>query len=152
MEGERMGALLPFGEHKGSGLALMCELLGGAVAGLTIPPRQPPGRGRRQQHAGDPPRSRAAPWAGTRWPGRPTLLLAYVRSSPPIDPPEPVMVAGEPELRERAERLARGVPIDEATWAAPVAARPPRRPEWTPAGWSGRRGGAGHLTRGLTRG
>ena len=28
-----LGALLPFGEHKGSGLALICELLGGALAG-----------------------------------------------------------------------------------------------------------------------
>ena len=30
---EPHGALLPFGEHKGSGLALVCELLGGALAG-----------------------------------------------------------------------------------------------------------------------
>src|SRR3569833_725601 len=27
------GAILPFGEHKGSGLALVCELLGGALSG-----------------------------------------------------------------------------------------------------------------------
>src|SRR6185436_21071606 len=30
---EPLGALLLFGEHKGSGLALICELLGGALAG-----------------------------------------------------------------------------------------------------------------------
>jgi len=30
---EPIGALLPFGEHKGAGLALICELLGGALAG-----------------------------------------------------------------------------------------------------------------------
>ena len=30
---EPFGALLPFGEHKGAGLALICELLGGALAG-----------------------------------------------------------------------------------------------------------------------
>ena len=30
---EREGALLPFGLHKGSGLALMCELLGGVLSG-----------------------------------------------------------------------------------------------------------------------
>src|SRR4029079_6884130 len=28
---EPLGALLPFGEHKGAGLALVCELLGGAL-------------------------------------------------------------------------------------------------------------------------
>ena len=27
------GFVLPFGEHKGSGLALICEILGGALAG-----------------------------------------------------------------------------------------------------------------------
>ena len=32
-----MGALLDFGEHKGYGLALMCELLGGALAGGLTP-------------------------------------------------------------------------------------------------------------------
>ena len=30
---EPFGALLTFGEHKGSGLALVCELLGGALTG-----------------------------------------------------------------------------------------------------------------------
>ena len=30
---EPFGALLTFGEHKGFGLALVCELLGGALAG-----------------------------------------------------------------------------------------------------------------------
>ena len=121
MEGERMGALLPFGEQKGSGLALMCELLGGAVAGLIIQPDSPrggtginnmlailidPGR------LGDPGHiAREA-----------DALLAYVRASAPIDPREPVMVAGEPELRERAERLARGIPIDTATWQQVEAA------------------------------
>jgi uncharacterized oxidoreductase len=115
MEGEPMGALLPFGEHKGSGLGLMCELLGGAVAGLIIRPDSPrggtgvnnmlailfdPGR------VGD--RDQIARQADA--------LLAYVRASAPVDPGQPVMVAGEPELRERAERLARGIPIDAATW------------------------------------
>ena len=35
------GALLPFGEHKGSGLALVCELLGGALTGGGILSRVP---------------------------------------------------------------------------------------------------------------
>ena len=38
----RRGALLAFGAHKGSGLAIMCEVLGGAVAGgATIAPHHP---------------------------------------------------------------------------------------------------------------
>ena len=110
-----LGALLPFGEHKGSGLGLFCELLAGAVGGLTLQPEHPrdgvginnmlailidPGR------LTEPDRLRREADA----------MLAYVRQTPAIDPERPVMVAGEPELRAKAERLARGVPIDDATW------------------------------------
>jgi uncharacterized oxidoreductase len=121
METEPMGALLPFGEHKGSGLGLMCELLAGAVVGRTIQPDNPrdgvginnmlailldPGRlgerGRLEREA--------------------DALLAYVRGAPPVDPAEPVVVAGEPELAAKAERLARGVPIDDGTWRELTAA------------------------------
>jgi uncharacterized oxidoreductase len=115
MEGERMGALLPFGEHKGSGLALMCELLGGAVAGLILPrdsPRGGAGINNMLAILFDPgrllDRDQIAREADA--------LLAYVRSSAPIDPAQPVMVAGEPELRARAQRLVKGIPIDDATW------------------------------------
>jgi uncharacterized oxidoreductase len=120
MEGERMGALLPFGEHKGSGLGLMCELLGGAVAGLVLRPDSPRGgtginnmlailfepgrlldRGQMAREA--------------------DALLAYVRSSRPIDGAQPVLVAGEPELRAREARLTQGVAIDAATWAQVAA-------------------------------
>ena len=57
---EPLGALLPFGEHKGSGLALICELLGGALAGGAHRPRghrRPAPRP--QQHVLDPRRSGA---------------------------------------------------------------------------------------------
>jgi uncharacterized oxidoreductase len=40
------GAVLPFGEHKGSGLALVCELLAGAIVGSTsVTSATPPERG-----------------------------------------------------------------------------------------------------------
>jgi uncharacterized oxidoreductase len=48
-------------------------------------------------------------------------LLAYVRSSRPIDGAQPVLVAGEPELRAREARLTQGVAIDAATWAQVAA-------------------------------
>ena len=38
--------VLPFGEHKGSGLALVCELLAGAIVGsATVTTPTPPERG-----------------------------------------------------------------------------------------------------------
>src|SRR6478609_8141846 len=43
---EPRGVVLPFGEHKGSGLALVCELLAGAIVGSTsITTSKPPERG-----------------------------------------------------------------------------------------------------------
>src|ERR1700755_1056268 len=43
---EPRGVVLPFGEHKGSGLALVCELLAGAIVGSTsVSTMTPPERG-----------------------------------------------------------------------------------------------------------
>jgi uncharacterized oxidoreductase len=38
---DRLGALLPFGEHKGYALAVMCELLGGALSGGRVQDHDP---------------------------------------------------------------------------------------------------------------
>ena len=59
-------------------------------------------------------------------------VLAYVRSSTPLDPAQPVMVAGEPELRASAERLGSA----GCRSTRKRGARSPRRPqpsEWTRA-------------------
>src|SRR6201999_3832912 len=43
---EPRGVVLPFGEHKGSGLALVCEILAGAIVGsATVTTSTPPERG-----------------------------------------------------------------------------------------------------------
>lgn len=115
MDATPLGALLPFGEHKGSGLGLFCELLAGGVAGLTLQPEHPrDGVGINNMLAVliDPGRL----CERDRFGREVDAMLAYVRQTPAIDPARPVMVAGEPELREKAERLVRGVPIDDATW------------------------------------
>jgi hydroxycarboxylate dehydrogenase B len=39
-----------------------------------------------------------------------------VKASPPANPEEEVLVAGEPELMKRKERSEKGVPIERATW------------------------------------
>ena len=44
-----------------------------------------------------------------------------MKASPP-QPGEEVLVAGEPERRTMAQRLAEGIPIDETSWAGIVAA------------------------------
>jgi uncharacterized oxidoreductase len=116
-----MGALLTFGEHKGYGLAVACELLGGALSGggtwhkaLT---------NSRAVYNGmltvliDPTK------LGTReaFESESLAFIDWLRQSPPAGA-DPVMVAGEPERRARAERLRTGVAVDDTTWAEITAA------------------------------
>lgn len=107
------GALLPFGDHKGSGLALMCEILGAALFGGPVQHEVP--RRRRIVNnmltiAIDPSRLGTLEALSADI----TRLVAWVRASPATGEAA-VQVAGEPELAARAAR-ASGVPIDGETW------------------------------------
>ena len=110
------GALLTFGGHKGYGLALMCELLGGALAaGMT-------------QHDGDTSKQRvlngmfsvlldpAALGGVVDFEREALAFLEWVQASPPREGVGPVQVAGDAERRTRAQRTAEGVPVDATTW------------------------------------
>jgi uncharacterized oxidoreductase len=110
------GALQTFGEHKGYGLALVCELLGGALAGGRTTHEAATGRQRVLNGMLtiliDPDRL-----------GEPDLVSAemlafidWVKASPSQDGVDRVRVAGEPERECRAHRSAHGIPLDEATW------------------------------------
>ncbi len=106
------GALVAMGDHKGSGLALACELLAGALTG-----------------------------SGTTGPGKAThngmlsiylkpgvlddghgfgsavgRYIDYVRAARPADPDQPVMVPGDPERRARQQRQAEGLPLSAEAW------------------------------------
>jgi uncharacterized oxidoreductase len=115
------GALLPMGEHKGSGLAVICELLGGAVTGGGILSRVPYAAGMIGNNMLsillDP----------ARLPGGASLAadveatVAWVKASPPANEEEPVLVAGEPERAYRAEREAKGIPVAAGVWEELVA-------------------------------
>jgi len=111
------GVVLPFGEHKGSGLALVCELLAGAIVGSpSVTTMTPPERGIINGMLTiviDPARlsARDAMMAEI------DAMIAWVKSAAPADPDLPVLVAGDPERIARAGRMARGIEIDEETWS-----------------------------------
>lgn len=107
------GALLPFGGHKGYGISVMIELLGGALSGNGI--------------------SSISGENGSNG----TLLLAFniesfvpveqfleqtndlcqqIKSSPPAEGFTDILVPGEPEVRERERRLTTGIALPDQTW------------------------------------
>jgi len=112
---EPRGALLPFGLHKGYGLALACELLAGAVTGGGTVATVPAGKDRAINNmlsfVVDPLRLPGA----DRLEDEIAAAVDHVKGSAPADPASPVLVAGEPELAWRARRMAEGVPVERAT-------------------------------------
>jgi hydroxycarboxylate dehydrogenase B len=119
---EPFGALLPFGEHKGAGLALICELLGGALAGGATAGPVTDGRRRVLNSMFsilvDPARLGTAKNLAREM----ESFVAWAMASPPAAGIDRLRTPGEPEREMRAARLASGVPVDAVTWAEIVAA------------------------------
>jgi len=113
------GALLPFAQHKGYALAVVCELLGGMLSGGEVQrdDKRPntinnmlslvfagdlmcdPGRQRQQTAA----------------------LGAWVKSARRSDPNQPILFPGEPERQTEVQRRRDGIPIAAATAEALLA-------------------------------
>ena len=111
------GALRAFGEHKGSGLALMCELLGGALTGNGA--SNPDKRWSQGMFSFYVDPAKIDPQ--NVLPAELSRFLSFVKGTKPIDPAAPVLLPGEPEARKRAERIANGVPLTDDTFNALIA-------------------------------
>jgi hydroxycarboxylate dehydrogenase B len=109
------GALTAFGGHKGSGLAIICELFAGALSG---------GRTSRPEHARhgsilnnmvsvlmDP----AAFGDAAAIAEEARAFGAYVKASPAAPGVDAVRLPGDPEAASRRERAAAGVPVEART-------------------------------------
>jgi hydroxycarboxylate dehydrogenase B len=119
---EPFGAILTFGAHKGYGLALLCELLGGALAASMT------------QHTSDAGKKRilngmlsvlidpAALGDRAAFDRETQTFVEWVLASPPQDGVDQVRLAGDPERESRARRLVQGVPVDTTTWQQILAA------------------------------
>lgn len=114
---EPYGALLTFGEHKGSGLALVCELLGGALAGgATTAEPAIPGRRRVLNSMFSIVVDATKLGTAGNLAREMERFVAWYAASPPADGVDRVRIAGEPERERKAERLAHGIEIDAVTW------------------------------------
>jgi uncharacterized oxidoreductase len=113
----RPGALLPFAEHKGFGLSLLCEVLAGSLTGGWASNPQSPTAGHLVNNmlsiAIDP-RSMIGE---TFFADDVKRLSQWVRASPPLDPSSPVMLPGERSAHLRSKRQSEGIPLDATTWA-----------------------------------
>lgn len=109
------GALRAMGDHKGSGLALICELLAGALtgSGCAGPAERPVANGMLSLYMA------VEAFDDDNFVAREVEAYAeFVKSARPVTADGEVLLPGEPERRTRAERLIAGVPLAEAAWAA----------------------------------
>jgi len=109
------GSIRAMGEHKGSGLAFMCEILAGALTGGGCA-----GPGERQIANGmlsiylSPERFHSDDYFAEET----RRYVAFFKSSRPASPKGEVLTPGEPERRYRAKRLKEGIPLEAETWDA----------------------------------
>ncbi|MEZ5825538.1 MAG: malate/lactate/ureidoglycolate dehydrogenase [Geminicoccaceae bacterium] len=106
------GALRAFGEHKGSGLAIVCEMLGGALTGgKTIHPGHERCDGTVNSMLSiviDAARMNEPGHFG----GEVEAIKDYIRQSRIAPGFDEILMPGEPEIRSRQKRGADGIPID----------------------------------------
>ncbi|MGC3987864.1 MAG: malate/lactate/ureidoglycolate dehydrogenase [Pseudorhodoferax sp.] len=116
------GALMTFGEHKGYGMAVACELLGGALSGGGTWHR-PADQARTVLNGMltvliDPAR------LGTQqaFEQEANAFVDWLRQGPVGQGHDAVRIAGEPERAARVARAKAGITVDDATWQEIVEA------------------------------
>jgi LDH2 family malate/lactate/ureidoglycolate dehydrogenase len=111
-----LGGPREVGGHKGYGLAVMVHILGGALAGASFSPIR-----NRTQKPSDPhnighfflaidPGAFRAPGA---FEDDLDQVIDVLHGAKRADPAQPVLVAGDPEMATKAERLRDGVPVPD---------------------------------------
>jgi LDH2 family malate/lactate/ureidoglycolate dehydrogenase len=111
--GPPQGSILPFGGetgYRGYALSLLVEILGGALGGLDITLDQP-GNGLAfivVDLSAFLPMTELLPLIAQ--------IKCYIKSSPPADGFEEVLLPGEPEFRKAESRARTGITIDDKIW------------------------------------
>ena len=116
VQGARAGSLLPFGDHKGAGIAVVAEIFAAAFAHGAIIPETEVKSWIINNLFGvifDP--ARMDP-DGDERARRIALLAAYQRSAAPAEGIDKVRAPGDREREVRAGRRRDGIPVDDETW------------------------------------
>ena len=113
--GPPRGAILPVGGHKGSGLSVIIELLAGALTGggCTAPGSENAKVLRNNMFS-----LVLRPdllGAGNGLAPEIETFMAWIKAAPPIEVGGEILLPGELERRTRQQRLADGIPLDQAT-------------------------------------
>ena len=116
-----MGAMLSFGQHKGYGLALLCDLLAGGLSGGGVASAD--------RNTGDTIRNNMLTividpgqfGSGVPFADEVDRLVDYVKSGQPAEGFDRIRVAGDPERETAAKRRIEGIPIDHNTWSEMTA-------------------------------
>ena len=110
------GAMQPFGLHKGYGLMVMCELLGGALGGnFTMQPGNPRGGATLNNMLSvilDP----SAIGDLAAYDAEVTAMIDYIYASEAAEGIDKVLVPGDPERQSVAARSQAGIDIDDNSW------------------------------------
>ncbi len=112
------GAIRAFGDHKGSGLAFMCEVLGGSLTGTGATEEARPFANGMMSFYIDPDKLDPTGF----FPKDVAKYVKHVKSAKPVKRGGEVLVPGEQETRTRAERGKTGVPLPADTWGAIIEA------------------------------
>ena len=111
---DHVGALMSFGKHKGSGLAIMAEIMTTAIAGGKRGDEPAEGGTMNSMLATiiDVSRLGGVQHVDTQVAATRRHITA-ARLAPGFDE---ILMPGDPERRYAAERLVKGIPVDETTW------------------------------------
>ncbi len=108
-----VGSLLTTGDHKGFGLSVAVEILGGVLSGAGAASGEPSVfRNGTLVMCLDP--ARFLPLGDFH--AQVGALLDWVRSAPLAAGAKEILIPGEPEARMERARRADGIPIDDQTW------------------------------------
>jgi len=110
------GAIRAFGEHKGSGLAFICELLGGALTGTGATSADRRFANGMFAVYVDP----KVVDISNFFDGEISRYVDFIRATKPIAGVDAVLIPGDPERNMRTDRIRNGVPLPDDTWAAIV--------------------------------